>query len=47
MSRDKPCVRCGRPEDEHPCPPECLHYVEPAPRWLKRVTGNHKREGDS
>ncbi len=32
----KPCVRCGGHPDRHPSgTPYCLHYVEPAPLWMR------------
>lgn len=35
------CLRCHLPKDRHPVSTRdefCLHYVEPAPRWLRVVT---------
>lgn len=36
------CLRCHLPRDRHPVSGKgdllCLHYVEPAPRWMKVVT---------
>lgn len=33
------CVRCGVAKSRHVESEQCRHYVEPAPRWLRFLTG--------
>lgn len=36
MARRARCVRCGKPEGQHPRPDgSCLYFVQRAPVWLR------------
>lgn len=39
MAQDRPCVRCGVVESEHVTTPRCPAWVEPAPWWMRLLTG--------